>query len=253
MAVVLLSLLLRAADDGDPLPRDLRWEVAQAETESFRLGLTLGAQGRASLPFGAADRGTIIATGFNTITIVNHLDYSELFNPGWGFTLEADVMLRPSNQPPGALPSQQSPTLGGYAAFGWDWYGGSHTQDNAGTEVRPDTLRTSTIFVGIKGTGVVEGDFFGDLRFGLGAVHYDTLDATFRPRTGPEGRGELFADTWAFALEVRMHFGWHVGAVGVVFGLGGRLQAPPDRGADSSLDPDAFYALDFDVGLELSF
>ena len=72
-----------------------------------------------------------------------------------------------------------------------------------------------------KGAGWVYEHFVGDLRFGLGAVHYPSLKAQFQPG----GRGELFSESWEFAMEIRMHFGWKLGPVGLLFGMFGSAVA----------------------------
>jgi hypothetical protein len=247
--VFLLAAIL-AADD---LPTRLNDEpslavpVYQYQGDAFRFGVTIAGQARVSLPFGEADEGDILVVG-NTVFIEGHLDYSELFDPGYGFTLEADLMARPQWDPE-IDPRMQPAAMGGFVAFGWDWYGGDSTRDKTGTRVSPDTLKIGTIFVGMKGAGVVQGNFYGDLRFGLGAVHYPSLMARFEPG----GRGELFSESWEFAMELRMHFGWKFGPLGLVFGMGGRLMAPPDNGRQSNLDPCIFWTLDFEVGAELGF
>lgn len=249
---MLLLIALLAAGGGDLPTRlkddaEIRVPLYAAPSDGVRIGLTLGAQARVSLPFGEADEGTIIVSG-NTIFIEDTVDYSDLFNPGYGFTLEADLMFRPI-APPDLEPRYRPAALGGFVAFEWDFYGGSSTRDRAGTAIRPETLRLPSVFVGVKGSGLVYEHFFGDLRFGLGGVHYPSLKAQFQPG----GEGELFAESWEFAMELRMHFGWKLGPVGLVFGMGGRLFTPPDPGRDSTLDPGIFWTIDFEVGAEIGF
>src|SRR5262245_793279 len=98
IGIAALAMLLGA--DGADLPvrlkdeADLHIPLYATQSEGFRIGLTLGAQARVSLPFGEADEGTIIVSG-NTVFIEDTIDYSELFDVGYGFTLEADLMFRP--------------------------------------------------------------------------------------------------------------------------------------------------------------
>jgi hypothetical protein len=247
--VFLLAAIL-AADD---LPARLNDEPSfsvplyQYQGEGFRVGVAFGGQARVSLPFGEADEGDIFVVG-NTVFIEGHLDYSELFDVGYGFALEADLMFRPLRDPE-IDPRLQPVDLGGYVALGWDWYGGDQTHDKTGTIVKPETLQLWTVFVGIKGAGIVQGNFTGDLRFGMGAVHYPTLKAQFQPG----GRGELFSESLEFAMELRLRFGWKLGPLGLLFGMGGRLMAPPDNGRQSNLDPGILWTFDFEVGAELGF
>jgi hypothetical protein len=235
-----------AAEDGPFL------QVVDREVEHLRLGLTLGAQARGSLPFGSADRGTVIVSG-NTITVLNRIDYFDLLHPGFGFTLEGDLMFKPPPPQPGGPPWERTPAMGGYLAFEWDWFGGSEATDSAGTSIRPDTLKLPSILVGFKAAGTVEGNFFGDVRFGMGAAHFPSLGATFQERGGPGFRGELFAETWTFAMELRMHFGWRLGPAAFVFGFGGRLMAPPRPGQNVNFDTGALFTLDLELGAEIGF
>jgi hypothetical protein len=256
---VLLALLL-SADGAEPsLPRELLLEeprlrvpLAATPADTLHLGLTFAGQGRVALPFGSADRGTVVASG-NTLVIFNRLDYHDIFNVGFGFTLEADLMFRPppphAEEPLWARPVE----MGGYVAFECDWFDASDGRDDSGTTIHPATLRLPQVYVGFKAAGAVRDNFFGDVRFGLGAAHFPSLEATFTPFGGPSLRGELFAETWAFAMEVRFHFGWRFGPMGLVFGMGGRLMAPPGNGRNSDLDPGALYTLDFEAGVELWF
>ena len=66
--------------DGADLPTRLKDDAAgidiplyATQSEGFRIGLTVGAQARVSLPFGNADQGTIIVSG-NTIFIEDTID-----------------------------------------------------------------------------------------------------------------------------------------------------------------------------------
>ncbi|HVE40739.1 MAG TPA: hypothetical protein VNM14_12670 [Planctomycetota bacterium] len=254
---VLLALLLSA--DGAELPRGMQLDeprlsvpVAEFQADSFHVGVTLAAQGRVSLPFGSADRGSILVSG-NTIAIVNRLDYHDIFNVGWGFTLEGDVMWQPppphADEPLWARPVE----MGGYVAFECDWFKGSAADDSSGTRIRPDDLQLPSVFVGFKAAGAVRDALFGDVRVGLGAAHFRSLKARYQVPGGPDTKQELFADTWTFAMEARFHFGWDLGFGAIVFGMGGRLIAPPDRGAGSTLDPDILWTLDFELGLQIGF
>ncbi len=255
--ILSVLLALQLAADGSELPRGLqldepRLRVSVADLEQLHLGLTFAGQGRAALPFGSADRGTVVASG-NTLVIFNRLDYSDIFKVGYGFTLEADLMFRPppphAEEPLWARPVE----MGGYVAFESDWFGGTSGHDDSGTVIRPETLRLPQVYVGFKAAGAVRDNFFGDIRVGLGAAHFPSIGATFTPPGGTVLRGELFAETWTFAMEVRFHFGWRLGPMGIVFGMGGRLIAPPDNGRDSDLDPAELWTIDFEAGVEFWF
>lgn len=255
--IAAFSALLVGGGEEAPLPPRLQFDepflrVVTPQAGPPRFGMTVGAQARGSFPFGAADEGIVIISG-NTITILDHLDYSDLFNPGLGFTLEVDLMSRAPPPPPGGLPWSRNPDAGGYVALEWDWFGGGQAEDEAGTTVRPDTLKITSVLVGFKAAGTVEGNFFGDARFGMGATHWPSLDGKFRPQGGPNFRTELFEETWAFAMELRMHFGWKLGPFAFVFGFGGRLIGPPEPGPTVDLDPDILWTFDLELGAEIGF
>jgi hypothetical protein len=107
--------------------------------------------------------------------------------------------------------------------------------------------------VGFKAEGTVQENFFGDLRLGFGAAHYPSLMAKIQPAGLPASDREYFQDTWTFAMELRMHFGWRAGPVAFIFGVGGRLIAPPKEGATISMNPLAMWTLDFEAGLMTGF
>lgn len=258
VALLLLAVAGPAVDDARLPPEmaldepELRVQIVEAGPERMRLGLSLALQGRVAIPFGAADSGTTIVSG-NVIIIHNRMSYLDLFTPGLGFTLEADLMSRPPPPVPGGPPFERTPAMGGYVAFECDWFGGDSATDDFGTKVSPETMRLPQVYVGFKAEGTVQEDFFGNLNFGLGAAHYPSLLAKVQPAGLPATDREFFESTWAFAMEVRMHFGWRAGPAAFVFGMGGRLFAPPTAGPTISMDPRILWTLDFDLGLQLNF
>jgi hypothetical protein len=258
--IAALLLVLALPPDGDvALPSGMaleepvaRVQIVGGDSEQMRFGISLSVQGRVSIPIGAADRGDTFVAG-NVIVIANRLNYLDLFSPGLGFTLEADFMTRPPPPRPGGPPWERSPAMGGYVAFECDWYGGDTATDDAGTKFSPETLRLPQVYVGFKAEGTVQDNFFGDLRLGFGAAHYPSLMATVRPAGLPASDREFFKDTWTFAMELRMHFGWRAGPVAFIFGMGGRLIAPPKEGDFISMDPAELWTLDFEAGLVVGF
>jgi hypothetical protein len=162
-------------------------------------------------------------------------------------------MSRPPTPIPGGPGWERTPAMGAYVAFECDRFGGNDATDDTGTRVSPDTLRLPQVYVGFKAEGTVQEIFFGDVRPGSGAAHYPSLMAKIRPAGLPETDRELFQDTWTFAMGLRMHFGWCAGPVAFIFGLGGRLIAPPKEGNTISMDPLAMWALDFEAGVMIGF
>jgi hypothetical protein len=261
MIGVALLWMAVAGPSGDdaPLPLrmaledpELRVQIVDVGPERMRLGLSLAVQGRVAIPFGAADSGTTFVSG-NVIVIQNRMSYLDLFTPGLGFTVEADLMRRPPPPVPGGPPFERTPAMGGYVAFECDWFGGDSATDDFGTKVSPDTMRLPQVYVGFKAEGTVEENFFGNVNVGLGAAHYPSLMARVQPAGLPATDREFFENAWAFAMELRMHFGWRAGPAAFVFGMGGRLFSPPTAGPTISMDPRILWTLDFDLGLQLNF
>ena len=262
IAAVWLLCTAAAVPPGDDVSLPLRMALDQPEVrlqivddggpDRMHFGISLVAQGRVAIPFGAADSGTTFVSG-NVIVIQNRMSYLDLFNPGLGFTLEADFMMRPPRPVPGGPPFERTPAMGGYVAFECDWFGGGSSTDDVGTRVSPDTKRLPQVYVGFKAEGTVEGNFFGNVNFGLGAAHYPSLMAKIQPAGLPGSDRELFQDDWAFAMELRSHFGWRAGPAAFVFGLGGRLIAPPTAGTTVSLDPRIFWTFDIELGVQVGF
>jgi hypothetical protein len=123
---VIAALLLALAADGDPLPTrmgletpELRVQAANMDLERGHFGISLSAQARVAIPFGAADRGDTVVAG-NVIVIQNRMSYLELFTPGLGFTLEADFMLRPPPPVPWGPGWERTPAMGDHVAFECD-------------------------------------------------------------------------------------------------------------------------------------
>lgn len=257
--LALVSVLAAPPGEDGPLPPSLfgeepefRLQVVEGDTHRMHFGMGLSAQGRLAIPFGAADRGDTFVSG-NVIVVANRMSYLDLFNPGLGFTLEADFMARPPRPVPGGPPWEPIPAMGGYVAFECDWFGGDSATDDLGTRISPDTLRLPQVYVGFKAEGTVQDNFFGDLRVGFGAAHFPSLMARVETGGLPATDREFFQDTWTFAMELRMHFGWRSGPVAFQFGFGGRLIAPPDPGATISMDPLALWTFDVEAGILLGF
>src|SRR5262249_43327138 len=103
---------------------------------------------------------------------------------------------------------------------------------------------------GIKPPGPAPPTSLGAPPSEAGVAHFPSLDASFRSTTSSGVMGELFADTWSFAMELRLHAGWRWGPGAIILGMGGRLIEPPDRGLNSDLHFGILWTFDFDVGIE---
>lgn len=247
---MLLLMMALAAD----LPRDLSAEVLRWERPHSGIALRVGveADARVSLPFGVLGEDRIVTPG-GTLTNSDHLLYSGLFRPGVGVALEASLLFEPERRPGGEMRLSDVPAVGPYAAIHWDRFGGGREEDDQGTEIEPDAMEITTILAGVRGEGAIQGPFWGSLRAGIGAAHYDAVRARFRPAGGPDFKGEMIQETWAFAFETRLHFGWRAGPLGLSFGFGFRMMGGPHDGDAMDFAEGALFLLDFDVGAELRF
>jgi hypothetical protein len=84
-------------------------------------------------------------------------------------------------------------------------------------------------------------------------VHYSSVEGSFEGPGLLKFRDTVFKDTWTFASEFKGHAGYRLGPVGVVLGLGFRIQAPPTEGNNFSMSSGAFWTFDIDLGAELGF
>jgi hypothetical protein len=210
--------------------------------------LNVAAHARYAIPFGAADRSYIVYG--NGLWVVDHyVSWSDFFHPGWGFDLELDIFLAKN----GPGPNQQPGFNYGIAVvLTSDEFGGDHVNDSLGRSLSIENLTMSSILIGGKVIHTLGHGFYADGSFGVGAVHYSAVEGTFSG-LGPSFRDEILEDTWTFASQFRGHAGYRLGPLGIVAGLGFRIQAPPHEGDRISMNSGAFWTFDLDLGVELGF
>jgi hypothetical protein len=206
--------------------------------------------GRWGIPFGSADRDVFVYGG-GIFLVDQQLSWSDLFHSGWGFDLELDIMFGDAS----GRGRMRTPGFdyGAFVALMVDEFSGGSVSDSLGNFIHPDNLNMNTFLVGAKVIQSFDQGFFADGRFGLGAVHYSAVNATFGGPLIPDFRDELLQDTWTFAMDLRGHGGIRVGPVGFTIGMGFRLLAPPSEGARVSLDSGPLWVFDIDLGVELGF
>ena len=236
-----------ASSEGE-LPRSLQAEPSGRGRDLGDLTLNVGLTGRYSIPFGAADRSTIVY-GNNFFVVDHHVSWGDFFHPGWGVALELDIFFG-KNGPGG----NRNPGMnyGVVLLLQTDEYGGNHVNDSLGGSLSLDTMTMNSMMVGGKLIQTLGQSFYADGHFGIGAVHYSAVDGTF---TGPfvQFRDEILKDTWTIASEFRGHVGVRLGPFGIVAGLGFRIQAPPHEGTRISMNSGAFWTFDLELGAELGF
>src|SRR5579862_170917 len=273
VAAVLLSSATLCAQDEVRLPADLWSDVRtspptpESEAPAFPdfqddvprgrgagakndLILNAAVHGRFGIPFGSADRDVFVYGG-GVFLVDQHLSWGDLFHPGWGFDVELDIMFGDAT----AKGRARQPGLdyGIFAAVLVDEFPGSSVTDDAGHFIHPSDLNMTTVLVGGKVIQSFDQGFFADGRFGIGAVHYSSVEATFGGPGITDFHDELLRDTWTFAMDLRGHGGIRFGPLGLTLGLGFRFMVPPSGGPRASLDSGPLWVFDIDLGVELGF
>jgi hypothetical protein len=212
-------------------------------------GLSAGAKVRWSTPFGWADGDVswVSSPGGAVVFIDDSVAWSDLFHSGWGAEIEISVQMGRTRDYQGGM------RYGGYLALEIDHFEGDSVSGDFGGKIRPDDLEMSTFIVGGKGTHSLSETTFAGGRFGIGAAHYSTVDATFSGPLIAGVKDEFLEDTWTFASEFRGHSGVKLGPLALTLGLGLRVLGPPREGDRLDMNSGAFWTFDVDFGAELGF
>ncbi len=239
------SILSRRLPDLDPLPSQQQPEPARRD-EGLSLGVA--AHARYSFPFGWADRNAVEYAG---VVFVSHsLSWNDLFDPGWGFDIELDLFFGGQPAPQKGTPGSR---FGVVALFERDTYGGNHLSGSLGGSIDVGDLTMSELLVGgVYQQGLSPGVYTKG-HIAVGAVHYSAVHATFSGLGFVQTRDELLADTWTIASDFRAEIGLRAGPIGVSFGIGLRIQAPPSEGTRVSLNSGAFWTFDLNLGVDIGF
>jgi hypothetical protein len=226
------------------------FQRGRGPSKNTDLIVNVAAHGRFGIPFGSANRDVFVYG--NGIFLVNQTaGWGDLFHPGWGFDVEFDIMFGDASGKGRAR--QAGFDYGVFGAVLVDEFSGNSISDGAGHFIHPQNLNMNTVLVGGKVIQSFDQGFFADGRFGLGAVHYSTVEATFGGPGIPDFHDELLRDTWTFAMDLRGHGGIRLGPVGLTIGMGFRFMVPPSEGGRISLDSGPLWIFDIDIGAEIGF
>ena len=232
------------------------FELSQQTDKGYLF--SVAAFGRISWPFGALEDDEAYLIG-NVIVVPDHLRYSDVFEPGWGYGLEASIMFarHGASGPPNRGPGPYSPGLnaGVYISLQTDTYEGDNSSEGTAS-FEPDDLTMYQAFIGLKVSTNMGGGSFGDAHIGIGMVRYDSVDARFS-LIGPGSQKEEFLEeSQEFAFESRYRFSAKLGPVALFGGLGLRILGSPEE-ADTVLgngfDAHTFWTFDIDFGVQLGF
>jgi len=173
--------------------------------------------------------------------------YSDFFKPGWGLSLEGDLL------------SYISPGwgVGGYLSVNWDRFDGQQVNFINGDFAQPDHMDITSVIVGGK---VVQrfSPFFGwEGHMGIGVEHYASVHWSGFDITipGPFTHEELFAATTSVMGEIAGRFIFGSPRIEGDLGFGIRIWAPPNRGRDvtNAINPDVWTSFMIELGLTFRF
>jgi hypothetical protein len=243
--------LSREAVLWDPAKVDWNPEAFPSPPQKSNPVLSLEAEGRLSFSVG----GDVVPTqsqivsffGIPVVQETKGTSYRDLYPMGWGFALEAGLTweLGPDHR---VIPIKE---VGPYLSAGFDSFRGKTASDQFGDSFSPGPLQETTILVGVfVGDHPKEG-FFGEVRVGIGMVHYASVKATFSIPGTPSTSGELLAETFGVASELGAKIGFCTGKWDVSIGVDLRIHQGPDRGKDVSNavkpDPPVFFGIDLGI------
>lgn len=206
---------------------------------------------RFSIPFGAAHRN-YSNYYYGYYYVENYSSWSDFFNPGWGFEMEATYFF--GNNGPGRRRSPGS-NYGITVLFQVDEYAGRSETGAAGTRLSVDDMNVTTLQIGGRYLQTAGPDLYYGGGFALGAVHYTQVDGTFSgPLVGPvPTRDRVLRDTYTFASTFRADGGYRLGPLGLTLGMALRIMAPPQEGSNFDMDSGAFWTFDINLGAEIGF
>jgi hypothetical protein len=184
----------------------------------------------------------------NTDVTVDHLWYTDFFDPGFGFSVEADLLTFP-------VPYWG---VGGYVSYNWDRFDGNRINFSNGDFVEADQMTLNSVFVGGKVLQRLSPWVSWEGRIGLGLVTYSHVEWSGfdSSKVIPEfSHEELFQRITRGAFEIGGRIGAGSPNVQAEFGFGIRIMGGASRGRDvnSNVDPDYLTTFMLELGLALRF
>jgi hypothetical protein len=176
---------------------------------------------------------------------VDHLWYSDFFDPGWGLTVEADLL------------TFVAPYwgVGGYISYNWDHFDGNRITFASGDFAEADHMTLNSVFVGGKVLQKLSPWVSWEGRMGLGLVTYSHVEWSGVDTGVPFFNEELFQRITRGAFEIGGRIGVGSPHVQAEFGFGIRIMGGASRGRDASdfVDPDILTTFMLELGLALRF
>jgi len=185
----------------------------------------------------------------DTDVTIDHLWYTDFFDPGFGLSVEADLLTF-------IAPHWG---VGPYVSYNWDRFDGNRINFPNGDFVEADQMTLNSVFVGGKVLQHLSPWVMWEGRMGLGIVTYSHTEwsgfdsgATI---PGPFSNEELFQRITRGAFEIGGRIGVGSPHVQADFGFGIRIMGGASRGRNvtDAVDPDFLTTFMLELGLSLRF
>jgi hypothetical protein len=213
--------------------------------------IDVAARLRFSIPFGAANRNYSNNYYYGYYYVSSYTSWADVFNPGWGFEVEADFFFGKNG--PG---SRRTPgyNYGLCLILQTDQYYGRTVDGDVAIQLKMDDMTATALMIGGRYIQTLSTDFYYGGMFALGAVHYTEVDGVFSgPLVPVPTRDKILRDTYTFASSFRMDGGYRIGSIGISLGMALRIMAPPQEGTHMSMDSGAFWTFDINLGVDIGF
>lgn len=181
----------------------------------------------------------------DTDVTIDHLWYTDFFDPGWGLSVEADLL------------TFVAPYwgIGGYVSYNWDRFDGQRITFISGDSAEPDPMTLNSVFVGAKVLQKLSPWVSWEGRMGLGLVTYSHVEWSGVDTGVPFSNEELFQRITRGAFEIGGRIGVGSPNVQADFGFGVRIMGGASRGRNvtDAIDPDFLTTFMLELGLSLRF
>lgn len=181
----------------------------------------------------------------DTDVTFDHLWYTDFFDTGYGFTVEADLL------------TFVAPYwgVGPYVSYNWDRFDGNRIFFANGDEFEADNMTLNSVFVGGKVLQRLSPWMTWEGRIGLGLVTYSHVEWSGIDTGTPFSNEELFQRITRGAFEIGGRIGAGSPNIQAEFGFGIRIMGGASRGRDvtNAIDPDYLTTFMLELGLSMRF
>jgi hypothetical protein len=181
----------------------------------------------------------------DTDVTIDGLWYTDFFDPGFGLTVEADLLTF-------IAPHWG---VGPYVSYNWDRFDGNRINFASGDFVEADQMTLNSVFVGGKVLQHLSPWVSWEGRMGLGLVTYSHTEWSGVDSGVPFSNEELFQRITRGAFEIGGRICVGSPHVQGDFGFGIRIMGGASRGRNvtDAIDPDYLTTFMLELGLSLRF